>query len=56
MMRVPFSDLWPKRRVSAPRMTEAERAYRARVRENKRKAKKSSAQHQGLAKVLQHRV
>lgn len=55
-MRVPFCDVWPKRRTSAQPMTDEERAYRARVRDNKRKAKKSSVQHQELARVLQHRV
>lgn len=55
-MKPLYSELWPLRRASRPKPTDAERAYRKLVRDNKRKAKKSSVCHQGLATDTQHRV
>jgi hypothetical protein len=41
-MKVPYADLWPLRRASAKRMTPGERAYRDRVKENKRRLKREA--------------
>jgi hypothetical protein len=39
--KIPFSDLWPKRRANAPKMSERERQYRLRVRMNKARIARS---------------